>query len=391
MGSRCETLPTRALLVSALPPPPGGIASWTQTMLDRGLPAPFEFEVVDTRVFRRSQFTPPKLSPAELKRNLGILWRIRRALASGRFDLMHLNCGLTLSGAPRNLLSALIAKRANVPYVAHLRGTFEIPRGGGIGARFYRWAWRVILDGATCVLALGQPSYRSIMELGDFDRKTVALFPNFVDARAIPERVHTDRRDCLNVIFTGALIEEKGIYTILEIASRVPNARFRLLGGSSDEASHAKLLRLIRERGLEDRVQVAGPFPNREVVRTLADSDAFLFPSSLKHEGFPISVAEAMAAGLPVVASTVGALPEMVDVPDGGFLADAGDASAHVAALERLRCDPALRRRMGRHNRRKALRGYDYDVVARRLCAIWASTAAGCANIGAGKEGSDDY
>ena len=365
----------RVLLVSALPPPPGGIASWTQTMLDRGLPSPFQLEVVDTRVYRQSQFTPSRPTPAEIWRNLKILTQIRRALTSGRFSVMHLNCGLTLSGVPRNLASALIARRAGVPYVAHLRGTFHLPDGNGPSQRFYRSAWQRIFSGAARILALGQPSYQAIQQLGDFSRKTIPLLPNFVDVQGIPQRIPPSNADCLKIIYTGALIEEKGIYTILEIAQRLPDAQFQLVGGSSNPAAHARLQSRIRDLGLERRVQTLGPFPNRQVVTMLAENDIFLFPSRLKYEGFPVSVAEAMAAGLPVVASPVGALPEMVDVPHGGRLIPPDDPAAYAKILTTLRDNPPLRQNMGRHNRRKALQEYDYDVVMRRLCGIWDEAA----------------
>ena len=107
----------------------------------------------------------------------------------------------------------------------------------------------------------------------------------------------------------------------------------------------------------------------------LAENDIFLFPSRLKYEGFPVSVAEAMAAGLPVVASPVGALPEMVDVPHGGRLIPPDDPAAYAKILTTLRDNPPLRQNMGRHNRRKALQEYDYDVVMRRLCGIWDEAA----------------
>lgn len=368
--------PLRVLLASALPPPPGGMATWTQTLCQRGLPAPITVELVDTRVFRHSQFTPPRLGPTELKRNLAILCRIRHCLASRRFSLLHLNCGLTLSGVPRNLASARLARRAGVPYLVHLHGTFHVPPGNGPAARFYRWAYRAIFADAAWILALGQPSYRSVLELGDFAHKTTPLLPNFVDCAALPDAAPAaDPVDALRVIFTGSLIEEKGCHTIVEIARRLPDASFQLIGDGTVK-SRSNLLRLIQERSLADRVQVLGPLTNKEVLGRLGANDVFLFPSKLKYEGFPVSVAEAMAAGLPIVASPVGALPEMIDVPAGGFLTAPDDITGYVDVLQRLHQQPSLRHKMGQHNRCKALREYDYAVVSQQLCEIYTKIAA---------------
>ena len=161
-------------MVSPLPPPPGGMETWTQILCDRGLPAPFAFELVDTKAFRERPQARARLNLGEVRRNLSILARIRRALASGRFSLMHLNCALTPTGAPRNLAAALLARRAGVPYVVHLHGTFSVPSGGGPVARFYRRAYRAIFSGAAAILALGKPSYESVLELGDFAGRTPA-------------------------------------------------------------------------------------------------------------------------------------------------------------------------------------------------------------------------
>ena len=362
--------PVKVLLVSAIPPPPGGIQTWTQTLLERGLPAPFELELVDTRVTRRHQDVAPKPTPNEARRFLRILWRIHRSLRSGRFSVMHLNCSPTYMAAARNWASALIARRAAVPYVAHIHGTFRAPVGSAPASGFYRRAYRGIFEGAASILALGQPSYRSILELGDFTGKTVPLMPNFVDFRAVPERASASEPGGeLRVIFTGSLVEAKGVHTIVDVAERVSGARFRMVGDGPPR-SRANLLQHTRERGLQERVQVMGPVTVREVLVMLAESDVFLFPS--KFEGFPNSVAEAMAVGLPVVASPVGAIPEMVDVPEGGYLVDPDDPAGYAEALSRLRDNPSAMERMGRHNRRKAEREYDYDVVVKELCGIYA-------------------
>lgn len=357
--------------MSPLPPPIRGIQTWTQTLCERGLPAPFELELINTRPIRQYSDVRPKLNLAEAKRNGGILWRTYRALASGRISVMHLNCALPFASAPRNVALALIARRTKTPYIAHLHGTFKVPRGSSPTERFYRWAYRTIFDGAARILALGNPSYQSILELGDFARKTHPLMPNFIDFRAVPDSaLAMDRHGPLRVIFTGALIESKGVYTVIEVANRFPNARFQLVGHCSDEL-RANFMRRIRELDLEDRVKLLGPVANREIIRMLSDNDVFLFPSRFKYEALPYSVAEAMAVGLPVAASNVGAIPYMIDVPQGGWLADPNDVGAYVDMLTRLRDDPALMRRMGQYNKQKALCEYDYDIVIRQLCDIW--------------------
>ena len=355
--------------MSALPPPLGGIQTWTEILCKRGLPAPFEVDLVDARVTRGHQDIPPTLNPSEVKRFVRILWKIHRSLRTGRFSVMHLNCSPALPAAPRNVISALIARRAGVPYVVHLRGTFRIPAGTGAGSRFYTWAYRTMFEGAAAILALGQPSYRSVMELGAFAHKTVTLLPNFVDFRVVPDRDRDEsRRDELRVIYTGRLVESKGVRTVVDVAERVRCARFQLVGDGPPESRRA-LLGYIRDRGLQERVHVLGPVTNREVLQMLAGADVFLFPSP--DEGFPNSVAEAMAVGLPVVASRAGAIPEMIDMPEGGCLAAFDDVEAHAGALIRLRDDPALRAGMGRHNRRKALREYDYAPVVKQLCSVY--------------------
>lgn len=84
-------------------------------------------------------------------------------------------------------------------------------------------------------------------------------------------------------------------------------------------------------RRLLDRVAGLEARPNKDVLALLADADVFFFPSL--GEGMPNSAMEAMAVGLPVVASNVGAIPEMIDVPDGGMLLDPQDVDGFAQAM----------------------------------------------------------
>jgi glycosyltransferase involved in cell wall biosynthesis len=101
----------------------------------------------------------------------------------------------------------------------------------------------------------------------------------------------------------------------------------------------------------------------------LAASDVFFLPSW--SEGFPISLIEAMAAGLPVVASSAGAIPKVVDQGRGGYVIDPLDAAGFIEALRTLRDDPAKIDEMGRYNRAKAMSDYDYGTGVRKLTEVY--------------------
>lgn len=353
----------------------GGISTWTEIIRERELPKPFQFEIIDTRVTRASPDSPGKFQAKEIGRNLKILLQVFQQLRTGDFSVMHLNCSLTPAAALRNCLSAMLAVFAKTPYVAHLHGTLRAPTGRGFASFLYRRAWRVILCKAASIVVLGRPSYHSVLEWGNFGQKTVPFLPNFVDFRSVSQAAPgATVGGRLKVLFTGALIETKGPSVILTVASRVPDAEFELVGGGPRDY-RASLIRRIAELGLKDRVRLSGPISRDEVLAKLAEQDVFFFPSGFAYEGFPNSVAEAMAAGLPVIASNVGAIPEMVDVSKGGYLFAPDDVAGYVEALHRLRDEPALRARMGEYNRRKALREYDYDVVVGSLCETWSRAA----------------
>jgi glycosyltransferase involved in cell wall biosynthesis len=142
------------------------------------------------------------------------------------------------------------------------------------------------------------------------------------------------------------LVKEKGIWELLEafheLRSRVPDVWLALVGGGP-------LRRGVEEwvatRDLQDAVILAGSQDPERVVDWLRAADAFVLPSF--SEGLPNSVLEAMACGLPVIATTVGGIPEAVADGEDGLLVEAGDVVGLMAALWQLATDRELRESMG--------------------------------------------
>lgn len=107
-----------------------------------------------------------------------------------------------------------------------------------------------------------------------------------------------------------------------------------------------------------------------EKIRVFADADIFVFPSYT--EGFPMVVLEAMASGLPIVATPVGALPEFLEDGVNGFFVNIGDVDDLVERIEKLITDEELRTEIGLHNREYVVSRFDIKSIAKDLVDIWA-------------------
>jgi glycosyltransferase involved in cell wall biosynthesis len=157
--------------------------------------------------------------------------------------------------------------------------------------------------------------------------------------------------DALPVTYVANIREDKAHLCLVEAAREVaaacPSVRFLLVGREGKEAEEVR--RRIGESGLSDRVLLTGP--RRDVPEILRASRLVAHPG--EQEGFSNAILEAMAAGVPVVASNAGGNPEAVADGETGFLFPAGDAKALAASILRLLRDPARALAMGKAGRQR--------------------------------------
>jgi glycosyltransferase involved in cell wall biosynthesis len=184
----------------------------------------------------------------------------------------------------------------------------------------------------------------------------VDKLPNFVDDSIFEIAPSEQHNGATKVIYVGGITREKGCDLIFDVARQAPHISFQLVGPAYPEAEGWL-------RSLPSNVCVCSEMTHAEVLRTMSAADILLFPSH--SEGFPNVVAEAMALGVPVVATAVGAIPEMIGDGRGGITIPVGDREKALAAIYSLERDPAMRFTMGSFNRAKARRDYSYSVVVR--------------------------
>ncbi|MBI4574722.1 MAG: glycosyltransferase family 4 protein [Planctomycetes bacterium] len=186
------------------------------------------------------------------------------------------------------------------------------------------------------------------------------------------------REDAL-VAVLSSLRPGKGLEVLLEavpaVRARVPGARFAIAGGRFDATPGyaARLLERSREGGLAGAVEFLGHLEDPEGL--LSRAVLAVAPSQVP-EGFGRAAAEALRAGLPVVASRSGALAEVVRDGATGLLVEPGDAAGLARAVAGLLRDPALRDRMGRAAALDAARRFDPAAVARGLAAVYEEVLA---------------
>ncbi len=183
----------------------------------------------------------------------------------------------------------------------------------------------------------------------------------------------------LRIVAVGTLHEVKGQAHLIDacqlLVERGVDVTCRFIGDGPDRDA---LSARIAEHGLAGRVTLAGRMTSDAVAAELADADVLAAPSvptrGGKREGIPVVLMEAMAAGLPVVASRLSGIPELVTDGVDGLLVAPGDAVALADALARLAADPALRARLGAAGRATVLREFDVDRNAAQLAARFAAS-----------------
>lgn len=179
-----------------------------------------------------------------------------------------------------------------------------------------------------------------------------------------------------HVVFVGRLDPVKGVPLLLEAFARIrarhPGARLTVAG---DGRSKARLMARAQALGLGDAVRFPGYLEESQVADLLAGADMLVLPSFA--EGLPVVLMEALAAEVPVVATQIAGVPELVRDGVSGLIVPPGDEVALAGAIDRLLSDPDLCARMGAAGRARVLARHDIATEARWLARAFAGEARG--------------
>lgn len=316
-------------------------------------------------------------------------WRDLRALRDllalarrERPDLVHTHLGK--AGA----LGRLVARRLDVPCVHTFHGHhLDLP---GWGPRLVGWAERRLAALTTRAIVLSERQRRDLVEVHRvLPAAAVRVVPPGLDLAAFRARAQAEPAEGARgaagedarraeaaleggraVLWVGRFVPVKNPLALVEVAERLP-APLRLVA-LGEGPMRARVRRRAARRGLGERLLLPGAL--RHPAAWLARARALLFTS--RAEGTPLAALEAFALGVPVVAPTVGGLPDVVHHGVNGLWAPPDDAPALAAALGRLEAEPALRARLAAGARASA-EAYGADALAERTAAVYAEVLGG--------------
>ena len=374
----CRTNALRVLLVSPLPPPASGIASWTVMVLRAAIDGQdVAMTHVDTAVRWRST-------------NDAIFWkrliggsmqafrdsfRVLLALRKARPAVVHL-CTSGSLGIPKDILMLALARMCRARTVLHYRrGDLpDIVRGRGLEW----WLMRLSLRFADTFLLLDQKSEEAaLIATNGIHLKRI---PNPVDIEMMRKiaaskcrepKEHRPRR----LVYAGWVVPTKGVRELVEACNVIENVPFELdLVGNVLDAFGQELKTISAQRDGGKWLRFHGMRAHREALELIGKADIFILPSYT--EGFPNVVLEAMALGVPIIATRVGAIPEMLgentENACGVLINPRSVAELHDALLDFL-THPEKAKGYGERAQRKASERYSMGEVMRQYMELWRS------------------
>lgn len=295
-------------------------------------------------------------------------------LLRGRVAALHTHMAMYGSFWRKSVFNAT-ARAFGVPVIAHLHGsefkTFH--------ARQPAWRQRLIAAEFTrCrqVLVLS-PSWADFVR-GIAPEARVTVLPNWVrvpergaEARPVePSPTSSAQAAPVQALFMGVVGTRKGVYDLLPALARArasaPGLELVLGGNGEVDLARARAEAL----GLGGHARFLGWVSGDDKTRALQAAQIYVLPSH--NEGLPVSILEAMAQGLPIIATRVGGIPELVRDGVDGLLVDAGDVPALAAALARMALDADLRRACGEAGRARVAALYSREAVMPVLEAVYA-------------------
>ncbi|AVX30365.1 Glycosyltransferase involved in cell wall bisynthesis [Carboxydocella thermautotrophica] len=356
----------KILLISPLPPPIGGISIWTQNILNSKIKDLFIHINTSNGINANLIQKIYKL----YKYIFDFLQKINKVY------IVHINTSSFLSFYQKSIF-VLLSKIFKKKVILHIHsGNFlDFYNNANLLFKIYIKKILLISDRVAVLSNQWEKRFKSI----DSEIKTVVL-PNWVE---MPKedfmRNYNSRCEHTRIIlYLGSIIENKGIHDLIKAIFLINNnlINFKVLIAGAGKAEYvSKCKKMVTNMGLVDKVHFINEVSGNEKYLLLRNASIFVLPSY--YEGMPLAMLEAMSFGLPIIATKVGSIPEVIEEEVNGFLFEEGDAEKLAQKILYILNNYKLAEQIGKNNIEKISKYFSDEVVLRKFEELYYSLQGG--------------
>lgn len=295
-----------------------------------------------------------------------VILKFIKRVSYSNYDVAHITTSASIS-LIKDLWLIKIAKHHNIKSIVHFRF-------GRIPELFEKnnWEWKLlkkVVSSADMAITIDLKSYASLVSAGF---RNVVNLPNPL-SNEILEKVEQNNDLIIQprtIIFVGQMLRTKGIYELVEVCSQIPNIRLNMYGSLPKGVEHN--LKDLAGEDSDKWLNIAGEIDYDLIINKMKGASIFVLPTYT--EGFPNVILESMACGCPIVASKVGAIPEMLAAETSapcGILIEPKNKLQLKEAIEYLLANPDKAKILGNRAKERVRKEYSIDSVWRKMVNIW--------------------
>jgi glycosyltransferase involved in cell wall biosynthesis len=361
----------KVVLVGPVPPPVGGVESVTRALLESELRR--DYRIIHCDISRRqSKEHVTRVTLLNLYWGavftLRYMWLLVRHLP----HLVHIPIVSKPVPFARDSLFALFARALGRRVVLHSHDGY-LPEVYQQSSRRRKGWMRSVFNRAARLVAISETWQRFFEQMGvtaPIDVVRNPLDPGFREAL---EAQAGAPKTPWTALFVGAICRDKGVHDLLEALQHVlqksPRLRSRIVGPGRYPGEWQSMLELRDRMGLAEAVEMPGSLEGEALMRAYAGASCFVLPTY--KEGLPVVLLEAMAAGLPIITTGVGGIPDLIEDGVNGYLIEPGEPAALADRILELAAHPEVAQRMGEANVAKVKGAYELSAVAARMAEVY--------------------
>lgn len=365
----------KILIVGPMPPNVGGITTFITTMLESDLVREYRFILFDTSRPILKDRTPSVrdlriiyyLNPLGLLKSTSVtlyhLLLFPVVLLMTRPHIVHIHTA-SYWVFWENSLYLLTSKVLGAKVILHIHG--------GAFDEFYnnenilvKDLIRVTMSFPEKIVVLSSYWKSFLAEIVGIKERVTIINNGVISSKYLPQHTQDNKNEVKVLFIGGTDARRKGIYTLAKaiplVVEEFSSITFTFIGKSEIE----NIQKLFREVKIEEYVRILGQVSEEEKIRHLRSADIFVLPTY--SEGLPITILEAMAAGLPIISTPVGAIPEVIEEGKNGFLVQVGNYEALAEKMLILAKDRRMRQKMRKNNLEKIVKQYDQSIIMSKL------------------------